>query len=99
MYTIQSLWTQARENLNVVNVIFANRKYQILQIELMRVGAESANKKTLDLLDLSNPELNFKSLAEGMGVPAQRVSTAEEFNEAFARAVSEKGPQLIEAMI
>jgi acetolactate synthase-1/2/3 large subunit len=98
MYTIQSLWTMARENLDVCIVIFANRKYQILQVELARVGAQSMNKRTLDMLDLSNPDLDFVKLAEGMGVSASQATTAEEFNEQLKAAMQHKGPCLIEAV-
>ena len=99
MYTIQALWTMARENLDVCIVIFANRKYQILQIELARVGAQSMNKKTLELLDLSNPDLDFVKMAEGMGVKAKRATSTEEFNNLFAAAMVEQGPVLIETML
>ncbi|MCB1691480.1 MAG: acetolactate synthase large subunit [Pseudomonadales bacterium] len=99
MYTIQSLWTMARENLDICVVILANRKYQILQIELARVGAQSMNKKTLDMLDIGNPDLDFVKLSEGMGVPAARATTAEEFNRLYQSAMSERGPRLIEAVI
>jgi len=98
MYTIQALWTQARENLDVVNIICANRKYQILQVELMRVGAASPNQKTLDMLDIGNPDLNFANIATGMGLRASRATTAEEFNRQLDIAVKEKGPCLIEAV-
>lgn len=98
MYTIQALWTQARENLNVVNVIFSNRKYQILQVELMRVGATNPNQKTLDMLDIGRPDLNFQQIAQGMGVNATRATTADEFNEQLKRALAAEGPQLIEAV-
>jgi acetolactate synthase-1/2/3 large subunit len=99
MYTIQSLWTMARENLDVTIVVFANRKYQILQVELARVGAQTMNKKTLDMLDLSNPDLDFVKMSEGMGVPATRATSAEEFNQQLAQALQETGPRLIEAII
>lgn len=99
MYTIQSLWTMARENLDVCIIVFANRKYQILQIELARVGAQTMNKKTLDMLDLSNPDLDFVKLSEGMGVPAAQATTAEEFNGLLGRFMSERGPRLIEAVL
>lgn len=99
MYTIQSLWTMAREELDICVVIFANRKYQILQVELARVGAQSMTKKTLDMLDLSNPDLDFVKLAEGMGVTASRASTSEEFNEQYQSAMATRGPRLIEAII
>ena len=99
MYTVQALWTQARENLDVVNVIFANRSYAILNIELMRVGAENPGPTALSMLDLSNPDLNWVQLAQGMGVEATRSETAEEFNDQFASAVKAKGPRLIEVVI
>ncbi len=99
MYTVQALWTQARENLDVVNVIFANRSYAILNIELMRVGAENPGPKALSMLDLSNPDLDWVHLAQGMGVEASRSVTAEEFNDQFADAVKSKGPRLIEVVI
>lgn len=99
MYTIQSLWTMAREDLDICVVILANRKYQILQIELARVGAQTMNKKTLDMLDIGSPDLDFVQLAEGMGVAANRAETAEEFNRLMETAMKEKGPRLIEAVI
>lgn len=99
MYTLQSLWTQAREKLDVVNVIFANQSYAILNIELMRVGAENPGPKALSMLDLHNPSLNWVNLANGMGVEAVRVDTAEDFADAFASAVKAKGPRVIEVML
>jgi acetolactate synthase-1/2/3 large subunit len=98
MYTIQALWTMARESLDVCVVIFANRKYQILQVELARVGAQSMNKQTLDMLDLSNPDLDFVKIAEGMGVRASRADTADTFNELLGKAMQTPGPCLIEAV-
>jgi acetolactate synthase I/II/III large subunit len=99
MYTLQALWTQARERLDVTTVIFANRSYAILKIELMRVGAENPGSKALSLFDLQNPELNWVSLASGMGVEASRATTAEEFADQFASAMKGRGPRLIEAVI
>ena len=99
MYTLQALWTQAREKLDVVNVIFANRSYAILNIELMRVGAENPGPKALSMLDLHNPELNWVELGQGMGVESTRVETVEDFADAFSAAVKQKGPRLIEVMI
>lgn len=99
MYTIQSLWTMAREHLDICVVILANRKYQILQIELARVGAQSMNKKTLDMLDIGNPDLDFVQLAQGMGVKAARASTTDEFNKLYREAMDQQGPCLIEAVI
>ncbi|OBA84426.1 hypothetical protein A9W99_00705 [Mycobacterium sp. 1164966.3] len=100
MYTISGLWTQARENLNVTTVIYDNSAYDILRIELQRVGAGSApGPKALDLLDLSRPTMDFVKIAEGMGVPARRVSTAEEFADALRAAFAEPGPHLIDAVV
>lgn len=99
MYTIQALWTMARENVDVLSIIFSNRKYMILQIELARVGAQTMNKKTLDMMDLTNPELDFVKMSEGMGVAATKATTAEEFNQQVEAAMKYKGPRLIEVVI
>ncbi len=100
MYTISGLWTQARENLNVTTVLYDNSAYDILRIELQRVGAGSApGPKALDLLDLSRPTMDFVKISEGMGVPARRVSTAEEFADALRATFAEPGPHLIDAVI
>lgn len=99
MYTPQALWTQARERLDVTTVIFANRKYAILQVEFGRVGAHNPGPKAMSMLDLSNPALDWVSLAAGMGVPGVRVTTAEAFNRAFESALGERGPFLIEAVL
>ena len=99
MYTVQALWTQAREQLNVTNIIFANQKYSILQIEFGRVGAHNPGPKAMSMLDLTNPALNWVQMAEGMGVPAWRVTTVEEFSEALKRSLASPGPSLIEAML
>ncbi len=99
MYTVQALWTQAREKLDVINVIFANRSYAILNIELMRVGAGNGGPKALSMLDIGDPTLDFCKLAEGMGVAASRATTAEQFSEQFGDAVKQKGPRLIEVVL
>lgn len=99
MYTLQSLWTQARERLDVTTVIFANRSYGILQIELMRTGAGKGGEKAQSMLDLGNPELNWVDLARGMGVEATRATNVAEFESAFASAMGQRGPRLIEAYI
>lgn len=103
MYTVQSLWTQARENLDVTTVIFANRAYGILRIELGRTGAAAlmaeGDTKALSMFDLSHPDLDWVSLARGMGVEATRVETVEEFSAAFRSAMAHRGPRLIEAVI
>lgn len=99
MYTIQSLWTQARENLNVTNVIFSNRAYEILKIELDRVGALKTGPRAQSLFSLENPEINWISLAKSMGVKAKTTLTVEEFRNDFSIAVKEPGPTLIEVKL
>jgi acetolactate synthase I/II/III large subunit len=98
-YTMQSLWTMAREELDITVVIYANRSYAILNIELERVGASGAGAKALSMLDLHNPEMNWVKIAEGMGVEASRATTCEEFASQYAAAMRQKGPRLIEVMI
>jgi acetolactate synthase-1/2/3 large subunit len=98
-YTLQALWTMAREKLDITTVIFANRSYAILNIELMRVGAVGAGAKAMSMLDLHNPEMNWTKIAEGLGVEASRATTAEEFSAQYASAMKQRGPRLIEAMI
>lgn len=98
MYTVQSLWTMARERLDVTIVLLANRKYAILLGELAGVGA-NPGKTALDMLDLGNPDLDWVKLANGMGVEAARAADMETFNELFAMANRRKGPFLIELVI
>ena len=99
MYTIQALWTIAREGLDVTTIIFNNRSYGILNIELERVGADKIGPKAKAQLDLSEPAIDFVSMAKGMGVAGQRTATAEEFNAALEKAVKTRGPYLIEAIV
>lgn len=98
MYTLQSLWTQAREKLDVINVVFANRVYKILHGELLAVGAKPGHASN-ELFDLSRPELDWISLANGMGVEATRVETLESFADVFKAACGRRGPFLIEFRI
>ena len=99
MYTIQALWTMARENLNVTAVIFNNASYSVLNVELERVGAEEAGPKAKAQLDLRGPTLNFTKISEGMGVPAVRVSEPEAFTRELEKALRTPGPHLIEAVV
>jgi len=99
MYTLQALWTQAREKLDVTTVIFANRSYGILNVELARVGARNVGPRALSMLDLRNPGLDFVKLANGMGVEATRAETIEAFEAQFADAMAQHGPRLIEVML
>jgi len=98
MYSVQGLWTLAREQLDATVVLIANRAYAILQMELARVGASmGANARAL--LDLSSPELSWTRLAQGMGVEASRAETIEQFDAQFSDAMRRRGPRLIEAVI
>ncbi|MGY2083152.1 acetolactate synthase large subunit [Blastococcus sp. SYSU DS0539] len=99
MYTISALWTQARESLDVTTVVFSNRSYRILEGELRNVGAEASGPRSRDLLELARPDLDFVSLAAGMGVPGSRATTAEEFAEQFRRANAEPGPHVIDVVL
>ena len=99
MYTLSALWTHAREGLDITTVIFNNRSYAILNMELDRVGAEPAGDAARNLLELSRPGLDFVALASGMGVPARRARTAGEFGAQLRWALAEPGPHLIEAVV
>jgi acetolactate synthase I/II/III large subunit len=99
MYTIQSLWTQARESLDVTTVILANRSYAILDFELSRVGAEARGPAAAELFGIGRPDLDFVALARSMGVPGRRAEDAETFTAALREALAEPGPRLIEARI
>lgn len=96
MYTIQSLWTQAREKLNVTTVLLNNRSYAILNLELSRVGAEGPGPIALSMLDLSEPPLDYAAMAQGLGVPGSKATTVEEFASQFRHALAEAGPHLIQ---
>jgi acetolactate synthase-1/2/3 large subunit len=95
MYTLQALWTIAREKLDVIAIVFANRAYAILNYELQRLGVERG-AAALAMLDLTRPQLRFVDLARGMGVEGSRVETAESFADALQSAVATRGPRLIE---
>lgn len=99
MYTLQSWWTMARENLNVVSIVFNNASYAVLNMELARVGATAGGDKAKAMLDLTNPNLDFVALATGTGVRATRATTAEEFVEQLQHALATDGPAVIEAMV
>jgi acetolactate synthase I/II/III large subunit len=99
LYTVQSLWTQAREGLDVVTILFNNRSYAVLNMELDRVGADAPGPKAKSLLDLSRPDIDFVAVSQGLGVPATRATTADEVSDQLGRALTEPGPALIEAMV
>jgi acetolactate synthase-1/2/3 large subunit len=99
LYTIQALWTQARERLNVTTVLLNNSAYAVLRLELARTNAGQAGERAARMLDLSGPTPGFAEISAGLGVPAVRVATAEELAEALDWAYGEPGPHLIEAII
>ena len=99
MYSLPALWTMAREKLDVIVIVCANRSYNILNIELGRVGATTCGPATLAMLDLHNPELDFTAMAKGMGVAAARANTVSAFATHFAAALAAPGPHLIEAVL
>ncbi len=98
MYSLQSLWTQARERLPCTTIILSNRKYAILLGEYGRVGA-SPGQTAMDMLDLGNPAIDWVGLANSLGVPAVRATTMEACNEALSASFNEAGPFLVELMV
>ncbi|MFT6462583.1 MAG: acetolactate synthase-1/2/3 large subunit [Maricaulis maris] len=98
-YTLQALWTQAREKLDVINIVFANHSYLVLNVELARVGAGDPGPAAQQMLSLDNPKMDWVKLAAGFGVPGQTARTAGEFDSALARALAAGGPQMIVAEI
>jgi acetolactate synthase-1/2/3 large subunit len=99
LYTAQSLWTQAREGLDVVTLLCNNRSYEILKVELERVGITELGPQARALTDLTAPEIDWVALARGLGVPGERVETAEVLAAALARAMAEPGPRLIDMIL
>ncbi len=96
MYTLQALWTMAREGLKITTVVFANRDYAVLKREFSYLGAGSPGKGALDMFEIGRPDLDWVSLAKGMGVPAQRVTSLAEFAKALGGGFAGGGPSLIE---
>jgi acetolactate synthase I/II/III large subunit len=99
MYTVQGLWTQARENLDVVTVIFANRSYAVLHGEMRKVGANGIGENARRMMDLDHPAWDWVSVAKGMGVDAAGAYSCEQFADLFQSALRRRGPFLIEAVI
>jgi acetolactate synthase-1/2/3 large subunit len=99
MFTLQALWTQAREQLDVLTIILANRSYAVLRFEIARVGATVEEPLAENLLDINRPDIDWVALAKGLGVDATRVSTAEAFDDVLAAAMKRRGPMLIEAVM
>ena len=99
MYTVQALWTQAREGLNITTLLCSNRAYKILRVELERAGIKNPGIKAQALTDLTGPDINWVKIAEGFGVPAVLVTTAQELARALNRGLIEPGPFLIEILL
>lgn len=99
MYTIQSLWTQAREGLNVTTIIFANNSYAILKTEYANMGAGAPGARALAMIDIDRPRIDWLSMAKSMGVPSVAVDTAEAFHKAMVDSAREPGPSLIEVRL
>ena len=98
-YTLQALWTMARENLDVTTIVYANRSYAILNIELARVGVGTVGERARSMLDLHHPVIDWVRIANGFGVEASRVTTGEEFAAHYASAMAQRGPRLIEVVL
>jgi acetolactate synthase-1/2/3 large subunit len=99
LYTIQALWTMAREDLDITTILFNNGSYAVLNMELNRVGATEGGPKARDMLDLHRPDLDFVAISTGLGVPATRATTGEELVEQLQAALATPGPHLIEAVV
>lgn len=99
MYTVQALWTQARERLNVKTVLCSNNSYAIIRTELERAGASGLGSNALSLIDIDNPQLDWVKIAGGMGVPGIRATSAEHFITILRTSLAEKGPFLIEVKL
>ncbi|CAG9247863.1 Putative acetolactate synthase large subunit IlvX [Paraburkholderia unamae] len=99
MYTIQSLWTQAREGLNVTTIIFANNSYAILKAEYSNMGAGTPGERALSMIDIDRPRIDWRAMATSMGVRSVSVDTAEAFHKAMTDSVREPGPCLIEVRL
>ena len=97
MYTLQALWTMARESLNVTTVVFANRDYAVLKREFSYLGVGEPGSRALDVFEIGRPDLDWVHLARGMGVSARRVTSLEDFASALQNGFESAGPNLIEA--
>jgi acetolactate synthase-1/2/3 large subunit len=96
MYTLQALWTMAREGLNVTTVVFANRDYAVLKREFSYLGVGNPGTRALDMFEIGRPDLDWVQLAKGMGVPGTRVSSLDAFGKALRAGLAGEGPTLIE---
>jgi acetolactate synthase-1/2/3 large subunit len=99
MYMPQALWTHAREQLDILTVVFANRQYQILRQELRNVGASAGGPRAEALMDLGSPDIDWVSLARAFGVAAFRATTADELSRHLRAGLAGPGPALIEVAL
>lgn len=99
MYTIQALWTQAREQLPVTTIIFANNQYAILKAEYANMGAGTPGAQAMAMIDIDRPTIDWCAMARSMGVPAVSVGTVEDFHDTLVRSAGEPGPKLIEVRL
>jgi acetolactate synthase-1/2/3 large subunit len=96
MYTLQAMWTMAREGLKVTTVVFANRDYAVLKREFSYLGVGNPGPRALDMFEIGRPDLDWVRLAKGMGVPGARVTSLEGFVKALREGLGSDGPSLIE---
>ena len=99
MYTVQALWTQAREALNITTLVLSNRSYHALQLNLDRFGITSPGPVAKAVTELERPSIGWVKIAQGLGVPAVSVATAEELAREIRIALAESGPHLIEMVL
>ncbi len=99
MYTLQALWTMAREGLNVTTVVFANHDYAVLKREFSYLGVGTPGPRAREMFEIGRPNLDWVHLSRGMGVPATRVSSLDAFAKALRAGLEGDGPTLIEAPV
>jgi acetolactate synthase-1/2/3 large subunit len=99
LYTNQAFWTQAREGLNVVTVVFDNRRYNILDHEYRRLGVNEVGARAASLFDLARPDIDFVALAGSLGVPGERVDSTLALRRAIERGLASEGPYLVDALV
>jgi acetolactate synthase-1/2/3 large subunit len=99
MYMPQTMWTMAREKLDVTMVVFANRSYAILRNELFNVGASNPGPRAMDMMEIGRPDIDWVGLANSLGVPGSKVRNMEEFNSGLRDGIAEKGPFLLEVVL
>ena len=99
LYSVQGLWTQARERLDVTTLIFANHSYAILQGEMTNVGVQNPGRSAMDMLSLDRPRIDWIHLANGFGVTGGRADTMEELCDLFVASLKEPGPFVIEVQV